>query len=125
MTYDPGSIGESELITRFGYDSGYYRTNRTAKTKAFEPDENDEVSVFRIDDVSGERLWALGDAARNRRAKASIQIVAEKVYDVGLNLSIAEPPVRHAVIDGWPVEHLRIQKQQELADAAEVVFRPV
>jgi hypothetical protein len=123
MSYDPDNIAGNERISRFAYDSGYFRNNGTAKTKAFLPDADQEVSVFRIDDLSVPDIWQLGDAARGRQARASIELTVSAVADTALVVTIAEPPVRHAVIEGWPADDLRMQLQQALADAATVRIR--
>ena len=126
MTYNKDLIDSSEIISRFAYESGYYRRDGTARTKAFEPDRDNEVSVFRIDDLSDAELWALGDEAGSTRAKAaqaSIWLSAQAVSVVALRLDIAEPPPRHAAIRGWPEDHLRMQAQQALASAAKVKLR--
>jgi hypothetical protein len=122
----PGDITADELLSRFAFDSGYYRNNGSVKPKAFAPDVNDEVSVFRIDDLNPGQKWALGDAAGASRAKpacASIELVIAQVIERGLAVESAEPPERHAVIVAWP-DDLRIQMQQELANAAVLHFRP-
>lgn len=126
MSYDSSFVDDAECIARFGYDSGYYRKGGTAKAKAFLPDGENEVSMFRIDDLSTGEIWSIGDEAgisRGKVAKVSIEILAGVVPSL-LALTIDEPPLRHVVIEGWPDDHLRMQFQQELADAATVRFRP-
>lgn len=127
VTYSPDSIDADETLSRYAYESRHYRMDGTPKTKAFEPDRNEEVSVFRIDGLTGAEVWRLGDEAgetRGKAAKASITFLVARVYAAGLGLDSAEPPPRHAVIVDWPTDHLRLKRQQELASVAVVAYRP-
>lgn len=125
MTYHPDHVEDSEATTRFAFEKGYFRSaDNTAKPKAFEPNPDGEVSVFRVDGLGEVEVWTLGDSAGQMRpqpkaAIARLDLLASAIAGCGLRLVIAEPPVRHAAIVGWPdQEDLQIQKAQELARLA-------
>ena len=125
MTYSPEKIENDEGVTRFAFEKGYFRSSdNSVKPKAFEPSANGEVSVARIDGLQEQGVWELGDEAGQMRphpkaAIARLDFVASAVAGCALQLKIDEPPVRHALIVGWPdQEELRIQKAQELARIA-------
>lgn len=127
MSYNPDGIDDAEQISRFACEKSYFRpADLSAKEKAFAPDKDGEVSVFRIDDLTEENLWATGDEAvraRNKPAIASLEFAAAKVRELGLTLVIAEPPVRHAAIQDWPPEDKQLEAQQRLADSCTVRLR--
>lgn len=127
LSYTPDVIDDEEQISRFACEKSYFRpSDLSAKEKAFAVDKDGEVSVFRIDDLTEAQLWALGDdavRARSKPAIASLEFAAARVRELGLSLVIAEPPVRHAAIQDWPIEDQRLELQQRLADACTVRLR--
>jgi hypothetical protein len=127
MKFDPQVIDPAEPIARFACEGSYYRTNGTAKPKAFQPDRDSEVSVFRIAELGEEELWELADSSftnRGKLAEASIEFAAYSVVDAGLRLERAEPPERHAAIRAWPEDQNRLLAQQLLASMSTVRLRP-
>ena len=79
--------------------------------------------MFRVDGLTEDHIWNLGDtyvsvpSGNQLRARAELSV--EQIMDVGLRLVPAEPPPRHANIEGWPEEKdARMSRAQELAAVA-------
>lgn len=122
---DPAQHDEGEATSRFAFEDGYFRSgDGTVKPKAFRPDRQGEVSMFRTCDLEDGEIWQLGDDAGAERipAKAAIarcELTIAQVRSVGLLYTIAEPPTRHAVINGWPADDGQSQlKSLQLAQLA-------
>ena len=102
----PSVVQSSEPLTRFIFSSDHFAaTKGVVKARAFLPDKSGETSVFRIEALSNEEIWRIGNGIRPEQAKARGDIAANAVYGTGLSIhpATADHP-RHAVIVGWPAE---------------------
>lgn len=100
----PTEVDDNELLARFIYDS--IQVNRLgAKPSAFKPPPNLRLSVAR---KSADPLMELVQLAASYRdhkpAHGAAMVMAGKVRLAGLDIQSSEPPHRHAVILGWPVD---------------------
>jgi hypothetical protein len=80
-----------------------------------------EVSVFRVDRLTGPQIWKIGteiSEERHRTLYARGDTRAREVRKVGLDVSPMEPPPRHANIVGWPENDKPRQKLIALQVAA-------
>lgn len=93
-------------VCRYDVDrKNYYRpSDKSAKPKAFMP-HNGQVSVFIVTDKTEQQRWEIGERyvadPRNKRLKARIEIDAQAVFDVGLDIEPDDEPPGHANIIGW------------------------
>jgi hypothetical protein len=116
----PEIIAEDEDLTRFLTQSSQF-TSSIAKHAAFLPNPKDqETSVFRHGSDPRENLWTIGLAAAGERKLYGAAIVkATIVRATQLEVLADEPPLRHAVIKGWPWDkadpELQKAKQKEIA----------
>lgn len=66
---------------------------------------NGQVSVFIVTDKTEQQRWEIGERyvadPRNKRLKARIEIDAQAVFDVGLDIEPDDEPPGHANIIGW------------------------
>jgi hypothetical protein len=93
------------------------------------PDGTPELSVFRTDTLTAERIWEIADeVAANAtsppvmRARAALRVGA--ITALGLVVCIDEPPLHHAVIRNLPSEkHEMLLVEQQLAELATLVLR--
>lgn len=135
MTYGSEELDGKEGLARFASEKGHYRiSDNSVKPKAFEPQRRMlaeqqivETSVSRIDGCSAAEIWQMGDtafAARGKSAIARSNIFVNEVRATGLVVIVDEPPVRHAVISGWPNDDVEIEtKMKELAAVATLTMR--
>ncbi len=87
-----------------------------------------EVSVFRVDGLTGPQIWEIGTEIaenRHRTLYARGDTRAREVRLAGLDVSPMEPPARHANIVGWPENDKPRQKliALQLAAAATLVLK--
>lgn len=97
------------IYARFIKDSNHYSaTNGRVKTRAFQPHNDHCVSVFNIDSLLENAIWALGNKyvgqPLNKRILARADITNNDVVAVGLHIDRDDKPPRHANIKGWPEE---------------------
>ncbi|HLX60179.1 MAG TPA: hypothetical protein VKX17_02740 [Planctomycetota bacterium] len=114
----PEEIADDEDLARFITQSNHYNAIM-AKPAAFLPSKERETSVSRHGRDPLERLWQLGtEAANGRNLYGAAIFKAAVIRESKLEIVSDEPPVRHAVIRGWPVDNdpeLQKAKQKELA----------
>ena len=99
----PEAVGEDEDVARFLTQSNEF-TAVVTKPKAFLPSTRDrETSVSRHGREPIEELWCLGlQAAGSRPLYGAAMFKARDVRIAVLDVVADEPPLRHAVIRGWP-----------------------
>lgn len=124
----PSPILDSEPITRFIFSSGHFaRQSRRVKPNAFLPDANGETSIFRIQDVDADSIWASGNEVSKvsgRTLHARADIATKAVRSTGLNVLPEEPPPRHGNIVGWPEgREDRMELAKVLADGITLVTK--
>lgn len=116
----PEIVGDDEDIARFLTQSSHFSTT-TTKPNAFLPSPRDrETSVSRHGRNPAAELWALGEAAAGQRKLYGAAILkARDIRSAHLEVTANEPPLRHAVIGGWPWidgdPELQKAQQKELA----------
>jgi len=120
-------VADSESLARFLFsDKLFARTAGRVKWRAFDPPENLELSVFRIDGMTVEGVWRLGreqaGAVRNESPRARADIEATEVRARKLDVAAApKDDLRHANIVGWPSEKESIRLiAMELASSAKL-----
>lgn len=103
-------ISENEVLARFGYkNSGYFRTDKVVKPKAFMPDPYKKLSVNRHKDLSSEQIWKIGKQIgriSNRVLKGRADIRMQDVKKTNLEVEVApefDNPY-HANIIHWPAQ---------------------
>jgi hypothetical protein len=121
------TVVPGERLSRYVFEESYYRADGSPKPKAFYPDKDNVVSVFRIDGLTHAEVIEFGDKhvtpKRNKPLHGHVEITAASVRAVGLDVASKEPPLRHAEIFNFPdARELAISKAQELAAVA--IFRP-
>lgn len=99
----PDSVDNGEELARFLTQSSQFNSQMT-KPSAFLPSPKDrETSVSRHGSEPRASLWDIGIAAAGERQLYGAAIFrAGSVRSTGLDVAADEPPLRHAVIRGWP-----------------------
>jgi len=127
----PDIIADPEELARFLFSLSHFNS-KSVKPAAFLPSPDHETSVFRHGAEPREELWILATehAAGMRTVKAAALLNAGQVRIAGLDAVADEPPPRHAVLRGWPLNdnpHLQKAQQKErailLAQAAVLLER--
>lgn len=122
-------VAPNETISRFAVEKSYYRSSdNTAKPKAFLPDKKGNTSVYRIDNLSADEKWYLGEEnvakPRGKELRASIEIKADHVFNQGLKINPDNDPPRHANIYNWPEDKdAQMIKAAVLAHNAELYIK--
>lgn len=100
----PDHVADQEPLARFLTSSSHFNTS-FVKPSAFLPNSNDgKTSVFRHDAEPRDVLEDIGrnEVAQGRSLHGAAVITAAEVRAAKLEVSAAEPPPRHADIEGWP-----------------------
>ena len=123
----PDLVADEEDLARFMTQSNQFNT-QMAKPAAFLPSPQDrETSVSRHGNEPSASLWAIGlVAAGCRNLYGAAIFKARTVRAAQLEVTADEPPPRHAVIRGWPVEtdpelQKAMQKERAAIIASEAV----
>ena len=103
--------------------------NNSVKPVAFLPPLNLRLSVFRIDGLTLEEAWGIGQAnvvpSPGQDLHGFADIKASAVYQSNLDVEPDNRPPRHADVVGWPEEKSeRKLIAQELAARATLRLRP-
>ena len=119
----PKPIDDDESICRFVFSTqDRQRDPLRAKPEAFLPGRDGETSVSRVYGLDESAILELGKLARGTRAeslKGYAILTASEVPRADLRLRVDEPPLRHAVIYGWPEDKSkRILAAIDLAQAS-------
>lgn len=132
QTIDSNNITSDENVSRYLLSSSDYSVNNSrVKPRALEPSPSDQcTSIFRILGINDDEIWAMGinnvSLPRARRLYARADIPVADILNINLSIRPSEPPVRHALIYGWPNEkHARMAKAQELAAQAALKLNPL
>lgn len=132
----PSEIPDSERLARFLFSKSHFRaSDRTVKYHAFEPAADPdsglrELSVSRIESLAESEIWSLGQVVASAGAPARTlhgrgDFDASVPRKLGLRPESDEPPIRHAVIRGWPEEkNARMSLAQQLAAEARLTIAP-
>ena len=116
----PDSVADEEDLARFLLQSNHFNA-QVAKPAAFLPHKpSRNTSVSRHGRTPLDDLKALGTAAAGaRKLYGAATLKAADVHRASLSVESREPPLRHAVIVGWPWEdadpELQKAKQKEMA----------
>ena len=128
---DPISIALGEVVTRYILSSsGYSVANLRVKPRALEPSPADRcTSVFRIQSLQENDIWDMGlrevIGTRPQRLHARADIPVSEILELKLTIRPHEPPLRHALIDGWANEkHTAMATAQELAARVSLKMNP-
>ena len=130
----PTTVGSTESIARYlTHSNHYHRQDQTVSWRAFKPPQDLRLSVFRIDGLSTENIWEIGQVnvvermtpPGNLHGVGKIQ--ASDVRELHLDIDPDNSPSRHACIVGWPEgdeeKHKRMSLAQELAAVTTLVLR--
>jgi len=131
----PEEVGDDEDLARFLTQSGHYSQQRV-RPGAFLPTPQDRAtSVSRHGREPMQNLKSLGlTAARERRLHGAALFKVVDVRNLGFEVKSDEPPVRHALITGWPwpdsdkelrkAQHLEFAQQLASAAGPPLLFDP-
>ena len=115
----------NELVSRYLTQSGHYaESTDRVKANAFHPARRDhKTSVFRIQALTENQIWKLGDvyvaASSGKKIRARAELSVTQITDIGLRVEPDEPPIRHSNIVGWPNGKDALMSQaQEVAAVA-------
>ena len=136
---DPALISDSERLSRYVTDQKHFSVEKDqVGFRAFLPSpQSDELSITRTQGLAEPDVWTFGAstvaAPSGRAIFARGDFLAPHVRESfvepwRLSVSPAEPPVRHALILGWPpVGESEIRKTlaQQLRARAKLQVRPV
>lgn len=132
----PTTTTPNEVLARYLTQRGHYRLEPTPSVKpsAFDPPSDLRLSVFRIDGLTLEQVWVLGqsnvvNSTSSHRLHGWADIVASSVREVDPHLDVDcdNTPPRHACIVGWPEgpenKPKRVLISQKLAAKASLKLR--
>ena len=136
---DPSPISDSERLTRYVTSQDYFNASKNlVNFRVFLPlPKESELSIMRTQPLAEHEVWTSGDTAiaapSGRTIFARGDFFATDVQESFVepwHLSVApdEPPVRHAVIRGWPPageSEIRKTLAQQLRARAKLQVRPV
>ena len=131
-------ISDSERLSRYVTNEGHFNVSKDqVHFRAFLPSpKDDELSIMRTDSLGEPQVWTLGVTAvgepSGRTILARADFFAPDVrgsFIEAWRLTVIpdEPPLRHALIKGWPPrEQTEIRKSlaQQLRAKARLQVRP-
>ena len=128
-------VGQEESLGRYLTQRDHFsRPDNAVRPRAFMPPPSLRLSVFRIDGLSTEAVWDIGQRevinTMSQPSRTLYGMADIKVLSVQENNLVVDPdktPVRHANIVGWPEgpENKARRKSiaQELAADARLVLK--
>ncbi|PIU22971.1 MAG: hypothetical protein CO103_06150 [Chloroflexi bacterium CG_4_9_14_3_um_filter_45_9] len=127
----PNEVNANESLARYLTHSNHYHVpTSSVKPKAFEPPADLRLSVFRIDGLTIEDVWRIGQLKminsmpQPRTLHGVADIKASAVQDLNLTVDPDNNPLRHASIVGWPEDKSeRKSITQQLAARAKLILR--
>lgn len=126
----PNAVDASESLVRYLTQSNHYNLpTYSVKPKAFEPPANLRLSVFRVDGLTIEDVWQIGQEKvvnkmpQPRTLHGFADIKARAVADLSLAIDPDNEPPRHASIVGWPEDKSKKKLvAQQLAASSKLVL---
>ena len=103
-------VSPSELLTRYLPNPSYFsRLNNRVKHSAFMPYQGKETSVYRVDELTDEEIFAIGkEYVANSMGKPLLgraDVVSSDIMALELRIEpTPDPHPRHADIVGWPAD---------------------
>jgi hypothetical protein len=127
----PSVVNDSESLARYLTQSNHFHLpTNSVRAKAFEPPANLRLSVFRIDGLTIEDVWRLGQTnvmdrmPQPRTLYGIANIKVGPTQDLNLTVYADNDPPRHASVVGWPDDKsARKLIAMELAANAKLVLR--
>ncbi len=126
----PSIVNPNESLARYLTQKNHFsRWDNTVRTSAFMPPTNLRLSVFRIDGLSLEALWDIGqrkvinNMPEPRTLYGMADIKASKVREFDLEIEPSNTPPRHADICGWPEKAKHKSIAQQLAAEAKLILK--
>jgi hypothetical protein len=130
MALDPSHVLDSEALAHFIFESSKIRGDGTVHHRALMPSiKTGNKSVFRINNLTDAEISGTGQAeVGDPQARVMLgwaRLLAARVREQKLTVRTDEPPLRHALIEGWStsVEEQRLAAMA-LAQNAQFVRRP-
>lgn len=119
----------SEPLARFLLTKGhFYRERSAVHRKAFVPDKDNTVSVFRVQGLPEAKIRELAireiSSGRGLTIYGRAQLSVQDASPPPLRVLPSPPPPRHASIEGWPVNNkdALMDLQNVLASASELIL---
>jgi hypothetical protein len=110
-------IVDTEPLGRYLLSKNYFsRQNNRVKYSAFMPPADLQLSVFRMQDLTEDDIWTLGEEEVVKKAPTPktlygrAEIIPLTVRHVGLRVDPDDTPPRHVSITGWP----QVKSEQKL-----------
>ncbi len=93
-------------ISRFLFDGGHIRADKTIKHNAFTPPKNYRLSVYKTDTLTAAQIYQIGSQyvvpLRGKPIKGVAQVHSGHVAAIGLAIdNDGVPHSRHSNIIGW------------------------
>lgn len=129
ITFAPGPVAYDEPLARYLTSSNHFsREKNIVKPTAFMPPPDLRLSVFRINELDENSIWAIAidNIMRNKNSETSLygraEILSSNVLSCNLSIDPDNTPPRHANIVGWPKEKDQ-QKMKALELAKKATLR--
>ena len=126
----PDDVDPGEPLARYLLDKKHFSKEKgRVKPRAFMPARDLKLSVYRVEGLTEQKLWEIGEKnvakPSGRTLRGSAKIKTSWVLEKGLAVDPDNIPPRHANITGWSQEKSR-QKSiaQEFAAMAVLKLRP-
>lgn len=126
MTQYPHPVSEGESLGRYIPSRSYYRpSDNSVKHSAFQPASDNELSVYRIDGLQEDEIFAIGrdyvTAPQGKTLLGYAYIFAKHFLALQLTIeATALPHPRHANVKGWPEKQASLAKAHILASHAKL-----
>lgn len=116
-------VADEEALTRYVLQQKHLKEGQ--RFRAFLPNSDGQVSIFRTTGWDEARIWNTGNefvaVPSNNTVYGRADITARKVLDQGLTINPSEPPRDHADILGWPDTTDDVGKAQARTIALQLV----
>lgn len=105
----PGQVTRDEKISRFVVSNRQIKNGKEGQYihhAVLCPDEkkNFTTSVFRISELSDDKIWILGDDYIDDPVLARLDVYTAQIFDHKLDFDPDDIPPRHANIIKWPTD---------------------
>jgi hypothetical protein len=124
------TLNPNETLGRYLTQKKHFSKARNEVTfKAFLPPSDLQLSVFRIDGLSLEEVWTIGNYVVNTMVEprtlygvGKIKVTSMQIESIVVTLD--EPPQRHCTATNWPIEEAKqLLIAEKMAIDATPVFR--